>query len=113
MTIAVTGATGFVGQGLLEEARRRGIEIRALARREQQDRDGVTWVLGDLADRKALRKLVKGTEAVIHIAGVVNAADAAGFDAGNVAGTLEVVEAALASSLRGGALTTVDVVRPL
>ncbi|HUQ14322.1 MAG TPA: NAD(P)H-binding protein, partial [Novosphingobium sp.] len=36
-----------------------------------------------------------GAEAVIHVAGVVNAPDAAGFEAGNVAGTLAVVEAAV------------------
>jgi nucleoside-diphosphate-sugar epimerase len=38
-------------------------------------------------------------EAVIHVAGVVNAPDAAGFEAGNVTGTLELVEAALAAGV--------------
>lgn len=95
MTIAVTGATGFVGQALLGEAARQAVPIRALARRPQQLRDGVQWVHGDLANRAALHALVSGAEAVIHVAGVVNAPDAAGFEAGNVTGTLEVVEAAV------------------
>jgi nucleoside-diphosphate-sugar epimerase len=95
VTIAITGATGFVGQALLDEAERQGIQVRALTRREQPPRNGVEWVRGDLADIKALRKLTKGAEAVIHVAGVVNAPDAAGFEAGNVAGTLTVVEAAV------------------
>lgn len=93
MTIAVTGATGFVGQALLDHAARAGIAVRALARRDQPARAGVEWVRGDLADRAALAALVRGAEAVIHVAGVVNAPDPAGFEAGNAVGTLNVIEA--------------------
>ncbi|HTN14087.1 MAG TPA: NAD(P)-dependent oxidoreductase [Sphingomonadaceae bacterium] len=96
MTIAVTGATGFVGQALLDEAARQGISIRALTRKPQKARmGGVEWVKGDLANGKALAALVTGAEAVIHVAGVVNAPDAAGFETGNVTGTLAMVEAAI------------------
>ncbi len=94
MTLAITGATGFVGQALLDRALKAGHEVRALTRREQQPRAGVEWVRGDLDDRAALRKLCKGAEAAIHVAGVVNAPDAAGFEAGNVTGTLNLIEAA-------------------
>jgi uncharacterized protein YbjT (DUF2867 family) len=92
--VAVTGATGFVGQALLGRLRLRGYEVRALARSPQPVREGVEWVAGDLADRAALARLVEGASAVIHVAGVVNAPDAAGFEAGNVTGTLTVVEEA-------------------
>jgi len=92
--LAVTGGTGFVGQALLEEASRRGIAIRALARREQGSRDGVEWLRGDLADRDALARLVSGAKAVLHIAGVVNTPDPLGFHVGNVTGTEALVEAA-------------------
>ena len=92
--IAITGATGFVGQALIEQALAAGFTVRALARREQPHRKGVSWVHGDLADGKALAKLMRRAEAVIHVAGVVNAPDRDGFHAGNVAGTLSVVEAA-------------------
>lgn len=94
MTIAITGATGFVGQSLLDRAVKAGHEVRALTRREQPARNGVEWVRGDLDDRKALLRLCKGAETVIHVAGVVNAPDAAGFEAGNVTGTLNVISAA-------------------
>ena len=99
MTIAVTGGTGFVGQALLDAAAVQGIAVRALARNPQPPREGVTWVAGDLADKAALAALVKGTEAVIHVAGVTTAIDAAGFEAGNVAGTMAMVEASIAAGV--------------
>mgnify|MGYP006162667359 CR=1 FL=1 len=55
MTIAVTGATGFVGQGLLDLAGREGVPVKALTRRDQPARDGVEWVRGDLEAKAALR----------------------------------------------------------
>ena len=93
MIVALTGATGFVGGATLAEALAQGHTVRALTRREQPPREGVTWVRGDLADAAALRALCAGAEAMIHIAGVVNAPDAAGFEAGNVAGTAAVIAA--------------------
>ena len=95
MTIAITGATGFVGQAVLDQATQQGLTIRALVRKPQPPRAGVEWVEGDLDDTAALTRLVDRAEAVIHIAGVVNAPDEAGFTAGNVGGTLNVVTAAM------------------
>jgi nucleoside-diphosphate-sugar epimerase len=99
MTIAITGGTGFVGQALLEAAATQGLPLRVLARKPQAPREGVAWVAGDLADKAALASLVSGTEAVIHVAGVTTSPDAAGFEAGNVAGTMAMVEACLAAGV--------------
>jgi nucleoside-diphosphate-sugar epimerase len=99
VTIAVTGATGFVGQALLDRAAEAGLEVRALARQPQTSRPGVEWIAGDLADREALAALVRRAQAVIHIAGVVSAPDAAGFEAGNVTGTLNLVECAVSAKV--------------
>ena len=95
--IAVTGATGFVGQALMDAAATVGIELRALTRRRQEPRAGVEWVEGDLGDARALRRLMNRASAVIHVAGVVNSPDPEGFEIGNVTGTLNVVNAALDS----------------
>jgi nucleoside-diphosphate-sugar epimerase len=99
MVIAVTGATGFLGQTLLDRARTDGVEVQALARSPQAERPGVTWFAGDLANRKALNRLCRGAEAVIHVAGVVNTPDLAEFEAGNVIGTMNVIEQALATGV--------------
>lgn len=97
--LAVTGATGFVGQALLDHLLEGGGEVQALARRDQARRTGVRWIRGDLDDKRALARLVDQAEAVIHVAGVVNASDAAGFEAGNVTGTLNLIEAARAAGV--------------
>ena len=98
--LAVTGATGFVGQALLGRAAAAGIAVRALARQPQAPRQGVEWIIGDLGNRAALNALVDGAEEVVHVAGVVNAPDPAAFEAGNVTGTLAVIEAALAAGVQ-------------
>ena len=94
--LAVTGATGFVGRRAIALADR---SVRALTRRPQPPQPGVEWVLGDLTDTRALARLCSGAAAVLHIAGVVNAADAAGFHAGNVAGTANILAAAAAAGV--------------
>lgn len=93
-TLAITGATGFVGSHLLNLAVRAGFPVRALTRQTQDDRPNVTWVRGALDNPASLSVLCTGADVVIHIAGVVNAPTREGFEAGNVAGTLAVVEAA-------------------
>ncbi len=100
MTIAITGATGFVGGRLLHYLQEQQRDIRALARRPMKAREGVTWVQGDLADHAALDQLVVGCESVIHVAGVLNTPDAAGFEAGNVAGTTAILAAATAAGVQ-------------
>ena len=94
MKLAVTGATGFVGAHLLDLALGEGHHVRALTRRPQSPREGVTWVEGALDTPAALAALADGADAVIHVAGVINAPDPAGFEAGNVTGTSAVLAAA-------------------
>ncbi|MEZ0243804.1 MAG: NAD-dependent epimerase/dehydratase family protein [Sphingomonas sp.] len=92
--IAITGGTGFVGSRLIAIAREAGHQIRALTRREQAEREGIAWIAGDLNDKPALARLAEGADAVIHVAGVVNAPDRAGFARGNIEGTANMLSAA-------------------
>jgi len=99
MRLAVTGGTGFVGAHVIDAAIAAGHEVNALTRRDQPPRAGLTWIPGNLEDREALKRLVENADAVIHVAGVINAPDAAGFEAGNVAGTLAMLAAATAAGI--------------
>ncbi|KAA9015257.1 NAD(P)H-binding protein [Sphingobium limneticum] len=89
----MTGATGFVGAEVLEQALSDGLRVNALTRRAQPPRAKLKWVHGSLEDAAALDTLVRDADAVIHIAGVVNAPDRDGFEAGNARGTMAVVDA--------------------
>lgn len=98
--IAVTGGTGFVGGTLINLARAEGHHVRALTRRPQPDHHGVTWISGALDDCDALAELIAGVDAVIHVAGVVNAPDRAGFARGNIDGTAAIVRASTSAGVR-------------
>ena len=100
MKLAITGGTGFVGSHVIEAALAAGHEVTALTRRDQPPRERLAWVRGTLDDRPALKALVDGADAVVHVAGVINAADAAGFEQDNVSGTLAMLAAATAGGIR-------------
>ncbi|MGI4732702.1 MAG: SDR family oxidoreductase [Janthinobacterium lividum] len=100
MILALTGATGFVGSHLLDRALAQGHRVRALTRRPQPLRVGVTWVDGALDRPDGLAALVAGADATIHVAGVVNAPDRAGFAAGNAQGTAAMLAAAADAGVR-------------
>lgn len=99
MKLAITGATGFVGSHLLDRALEAGHEVRALTRRPQEPRAGVTWIAGALDRPKSLAELCEGASAVIHVAGVLTG-NAADLEAGNVAGTRAMLSAARTAGVR-------------
>ncbi|MEO5494378.1 MAG: NAD(P)H-binding protein [Sphingomonas sp.] len=100
MVIALTGGTGFVGSHVIDQALAAGIELRALTRRSQPERAGVTWISGALDDAASLATLVTGADAVLHVAGVINAPDRAGFAAGNIEGSRAMIAASEQAGIR-------------
>ncbi|MEQ1510690.1 MAG: NAD(P)-dependent oxidoreductase [Sphingopyxis sp.] len=100
LSLAITGATGFVGQSTLDTALATGQRVTALTRRPQSPRDGLTWIEGALDSRAALDRLVEQADTVIHIAGAVNVPTRAAFAAANIAGTQAVIDAAKRAGVR-------------
>lgn len=98
--LGITGGTGFVGRTLIATARAAGHKVHALTRRPQPKARGLRWIEGALDQPYSLAQLAEGVDAIIHVAGVVNAPDRAGFRAGNIDGTLAMVEAAKAAGVR-------------
>jgi len=99
-TLALTGATGFIGTALRRQLVSAGWEVRALHRRRvPQPQSGsddtrIRWVCGSLSDPDSLRRLLKGASAVVHCAGAVRGASAEQFNQVNVAGVARLVQAA-------------------
>ncbi|HET9810374.1 MAG TPA: NAD-dependent epimerase/dehydratase family protein [Sphingomicrobium sp.] len=99
MKIAVTGGTGFVGGRFLERALAAEHDLRALTRTRRQPMPSIEWIDGSLSDADSLRRLVTNADSIVHIAGVINARDPAGFERGNVEGTLAMLAAATAAGV--------------
>jgi uncharacterized protein YbjT (DUF2867 family) len=85
---------------VLEKALAAGHQVRALTRRPQSARDNIEWLAGSLEDAAALERLVTGADAVIHIAGMVNAPTRAAFEAGNATGTANLIGAMKGQDIR-------------
>ncbi|MEM1196763.1 MAG: NAD(P)H-binding protein [Pseudomonadota bacterium] len=98
--LAITGATGFVGSTTLDAALAQGFAVRALSRRKPTPREGVEWVQGTLEDEAGLAQLARGSDAVLHIAGLTNTPDPAEFEAANVTGTANVIAAMQGSGVK-------------
>lgn len=94
MKLAITGGTGFVGRHLISLALSKKHEVRALARTPQPAMAGVEWIEGAIDPARNLDRLVEGADAVIHVAGAINAPDRAGFAACNIDGTAAMLTAA-------------------
>lgn len=90
-SVALTGATGFIGGAIAERLTGSGWRVKALVRSapkaKKLNRLGVELVPGDLEDTEALRSLLAGVQAVVHCAGTVRGIDSEDFSRVNVAGT--------------------------
>jgi len=71
--VALTGATGFIGQYLLNELPKRGYRLRVLLRRPTMLPEGcASAVIGDLAKPYNMAEALSGVDAVIHSAGIAS-----------------------------------------
>jgi len=102
----VTGATGFIGAHVAADLLANGWRVRALVRPESMDAArwpaGCEPAPGDLLDAEAVRRAADGTEAVFHVGAHYSLArrQAALVERTNVAGTANVLAAAIAGGAR-------------
>ena len=105
-TVLVTGATGLAGANICKLLVERGDAVRALARQSADTAPlaelGVDVVTGDVTDPDAVLRAAAGTEAAIHCAALLGGAsqDLADFEAVNIGGTKNVLDAAEKVDLR-------------
>ena len=98
-TIALTGATGFIGSILAKRLINAGYKIQALVRptsnRNRRAGSGIQWIEGTLDDLDRLRCLVHNVDAVVHCAGTVRGNSEKQFNKTNVEGVADLVQAAV------------------
>jgi nucleoside-diphosphate-sugar epimerase len=98
-TVALTGATGFIGQVLLKHLAGQGFRIRALYRPASfsppDSTDTIQWQSGALEDAGSLRALVAGVDTIIHCAGAVRGVTLEQFKRVNTEGVAGLLEAAV------------------
>ena len=98
-SVALTGASGFVGGHIQQRLVAAGWHVKALTRRPgglAEAGPAVTPVQGDLESGSALSELVSGVDAVIHCAGLVAARKTGDFHRVNTQGTENLLRAATA-----------------
>ena len=107
MKVAVTGATGFIGQYIVRYLIEQGYSCRCWYRPESVRRTlddvsaGIEWIEGDLANTDSAAALVQGCDAVVHAAlyrpgeGFRGAeGDIVAFADRNIVGSLRLIEQA-------------------
>ncbi|BFU93729.1 MAG: conserved protein of unknown function [Nitrospira sp.] len=104
--VLVTGAGGFLGRALTEDLVRSGHRVRALIRRPAlaEDVPGADTIVGDVRDPRCAGEAARGCDAVVHLAGLVHAADdksltEADYRSVNVDGTRHLLDAAVAGGV--------------
>lgn len=112
MSVAVTGGSGVVGRAVVRHLVASGEEVWALARSAGSERVltdlGARVVTGDLLDRSALDRLMKGRDVVYHVAGVneMCSREPERMWRVNVEGTTSALEAARSGGVRRFVLTS-------
>jgi farnesol dehydrogenase len=101
MRVLVTGGTGYLGAAIVRALHARGHHPVVFARRASGARLPGSPYDGDVRDRHALRRALDRADAVIHTAALVSLwrPDPREFDAVNVAGLVNVLDAARAAGV--------------
>lgn len=94
-SVAITGATGFIGKTLLQKLSESDWKIRALTRSNHFDHPSIQWIHGDLHNLDALHQLIDGATHVIHCAATVKGSSFEEFWRINVQGTQNIVDISL------------------
>jgi len=94
-TVALTGATGFVGRATLKRLLAEDVSVKALVRpgRHLPAAERLTSIAGSLDDSNSLLRLVSGCDTIIHIAGSISGRNYVDLARTNASGCRRLIEA--------------------
>ena len=102
--ILITGASGFVASHLIPRLRGDGRKLRCLVTTEAEGTrikaPGAEVAIGNVTDPTSLRAAMTGVDTVIHLVAVIRESKRNTFQAVNVEGTKNVVEAAKSAGVK-------------
>lgn len=104
MKVFLTGSTGFVGQGVLENLLSANHRVRCLVRDPSRlkQSDKVEVIRGDITDPKSLEGKISGSDAVIHLVGIIREIPGKGvtFERVHFEGARNVIDAAVGAGVK-------------
>ena len=98
MVCCVTGSTGFVGRHVVRVLYASGLKVRCLTR-ASSDLTSLAGLdvdirRGDVIDEASLESALQGVDSVVHLVAVIRETKGATFEATNLVGTRNLVQAA-------------------
>lgn len=81
LRVAVTGASGFIGQALVRRLSGRGHDVLALSRTERSAPAGVRALAVDYTQVPALQRVLEGTQVVVHLGALAHGRGGVDFGA--------------------------------
>jgi uncharacterized protein YbjT (DUF2867 family) len=103
--IVITGATGFVGEEIVKQARAAGHPVRAIVREPQRarwlaDRYGVELFHGNVLSAASIEGAMRGANCVIHLVGIIREWKESTFERAHTEATKHVVDEARKSDVK-------------
>ena len=120
-SVLITGGSGFLGEGLIDELLRRGVrricvysrgEYRQHILRSKFPHDSIRWFIGDVRDADRLRRAMHAVDTVIHAAALkrieVGEYNPSEMFATNIQGSQNVLDAAEYAGVKRAVLVSSD-----
>jgi UDP-N-acetylglucosamine 4,6-dehydratase len=120
-SVLITGGSGFLGEGLIDELLRRGVsricvysrgEYRQYLLRSRFSQANLRWFIGDVRDADRLRRAMYGVDTVIHAAALkrieVGEYNPSEMFATNIQGSQNVLDAAEQAGVTRAVLVSSD-----
>ncbi|MEG6616221.1 complex I NDUFA9 subunit family protein [Peptococcaceae bacterium 1198_IL3148] len=99
--ILVTGATGYLGRYVVKDLLESGQQVRCLVRNAKEiNIPGAELVQGDITDPVSLAVACTGVDSIIHLVAIIRENKHMSFEAINIDGTKNLLEAAKTSGVQ-------------